>query len=296
MRKRIIYVLTALVLLNPRFMKAQQPSYLTYKYAAALFNPAYTGLQESKQASLVFGREMIGTKNDPMNYHLNYIQKLQNQFSIGFSASNSVFNVQNTLNVAVDAAYQLQLNREHQVYFGIKVGIENFNNRLSSLSISDKDPSFGGKDLNVTSPMLGAGLLVKGRRYFVGIGVPNLVTKNEYKDIDSAKKPITNKGIESHLTAGYSLDLNKKLQIIPMLYMGYFSKSSKKVIAEFSTTAYYNRQLEVTLGGSSLKKIFVAVGFQLNKWGKIAYAYDYFLSDFSSVSQGIHGFLLQAQF
>ena len=284
-----------ILLLGVKIFAQITPSYLVYKNAAAIFNPAYTGAVGENVLSFVFNKQNLGTDQDPITYHLNYTQQFKGKMSAGISFSNTKLNIQNTSTLAVDWAYHLKINEKNDLFFGVKLGAENFNNRLSELAIGS-DPVFDGNNINIWNTVLGFGMRLQNDRYFIGVSMPNVLADTEFQKIKGTSQQVRERRHALYLNGGYHFLSGKSFTITPQILMTYQSTLENPFILETVLVGDFNKKWELALGYGTQNKFFTSLGFRFASWGRLAYAYGHFISDFSSINQGTHGFMLQTFF
>ena len=166
-----------LVLLHPSVAKAQvDPLYAQYLNNPFLINPAYAGMNKYLNVMTGFRKQWTGFEGSPATVSLTgHTNLADDKMGIGLIISQD--KIGENKNTLVQAAYSYKINLDQGTLlsFGLQAGIMNYRSDNSELNPYDPtDPVFSGVQ-NTTKPTFGAGVLVKGDKYFVGLAVPRLL-------------------------------------------------------------------------------------------------------------------------
>ena len=175
-----IYLLIIISTLYCGQVKAQQdPLYAQYINNPMVINPAYTGINNLLNASLSYRSQWAGFNDAPTTTALSaHSSFFENKVGGGIllvrdqlgSTVNTQFNV--------TYAYKIEFT-EHTLSFGLQTGVLNLRDDNSELNPRDPDDEAFAGDQNISKFNFGAGLILKGDDFFLGLSVPRLVNNQE---------------------------------------------------------------------------------------------------------------------
>ncbi len=154
----------------------QDPLYSQYLNNPMVINPAYAGINNNLNASISYRNQWAGFDGHPTTINFNsHIALVNNKVGAGILlVQDKLGNVSNTEFQAA-FSYKLQLDKS-VLSFGMQAGFINFRNNFSQLNLTDPaDPAFTQNE-NLTKPNIGAGVILKSEKYFIGLSVPRLMS------------------------------------------------------------------------------------------------------------------------
>jgi type IX secretion system PorP/SprF family membrane protein len=157
-------------------MAQQDPIYSQYMLNPLVINPAYAGLNNNFNATGSYRIQWIGFDAQPSTFNLNGSTSLiDNKVGVGFSFSYDKLG--NTKNTEMNAsfAYKLDLGHDRILSFGMQAGLLNYRIDNSDLKIYDTDDEVFINNEQGTRLNLGAGAILKGNDFLIGISVPRIL-------------------------------------------------------------------------------------------------------------------------
>ncbi len=173
--KRVI-LLAAIYLHGIAAMAQQDPLYSQYILNPFVINPAYAGMTNNLNASVVYRKQWTGFEGSPTTINANgHISLFANKMGAGLMVVSDKIGVTSTNEIYGSYAYRIRVSSDKVLSFGLQAGIINYKTENSKLTIMDPlDPLFSGVT-NETKPSFGAGIILMSDKFFVGISVPRLV-------------------------------------------------------------------------------------------------------------------------
>ena len=171
--KTITLILLTLCTL-PAFSQ-QDPLYSQYMLNPLLINPAYTGLNNNLNVMVGYRTQWTGFEGQPQTITANaHSSFADNRAGAGILIMNDKIGNMQTTESNLTFAYKLQL-KEQMLSFGMQAGVQNFRADYSELNLyhTDDNAFMGGE--RGTRVNLGAGVILKSEKYFIGISVPRLL-------------------------------------------------------------------------------------------------------------------------
>lgn len=154
----------------------QDPIYAQYMLNPQLINPAYVGVPNNLNINASYRAQWLGIEGQPNTFNLNgNISLLGNKAGAGFTLSHD--QIGNTKNTEFNAAfaYKLDLGRDRTLSFGMQAGVLNYRIDNSALTIYDADDQAFTENENGTKLNLGAGLILTGQDFLLGLSVPRML-------------------------------------------------------------------------------------------------------------------------
>ena len=125
-------------------------------------------------ATIQYRTQWAGLEANPSTVNFNsHMSVRQNKVGVGLQVIQDKIG-ENT-NTEINTAYSYKIvGKDATFSFGLQAGLARYTNNLSALSIYDQgDPSF--VSFTETKFNFGAGALVKGDRFIIGLSVPRLI-------------------------------------------------------------------------------------------------------------------------
>lgn len=172
------------VLISLHAVAQQDPIYAQYILNPQVINPAYSGLTNNLNLNASYRMQWMGLEGQPNTFNLNgNISLLDNRAGAGFMLSHDkIGNTQNT-EFHGSFAYKLDLGHDRVLSFGMQAGVLNYQIDNSDLNIFDEGDEVFMNNERGTKLNLGAGLILKGQDFLLGLSVPRMLpTKFEAGD------------------------------------------------------------------------------------------------------------------
>jgi type IX secretion system PorP/SprF family membrane protein len=226
----------------------QQPNFLFFEQNMSLFNPAYTG-SEGSLAGLQYRSAWSGIEDAPRVASFIYHTKEKNKASWGISYLTDRVYIENQGVIAIDYSYKLKLQENTTLYLGIKAGT-NYNNididKLNRIT-SESNIALSGIT-NYMNPLIGVGALLKSKKTYIGISVPNILNSKRFKDNQGVQATATDKP-HLYMSGGTSIGLIKGLSLRPTLLYRMIADAPNQITAIAKLD--YNEKIEMGLGVSN---------------------------------------------
>lgn len=151
------------------------PLYAQYLNNPLVINPAYTGFNKEFNASVSFRKQWAGFDGSPTTTNFTaHTSLFDNKMGIGLIVVNDQVGENKNLLAMGTYSYKIELEN-FRVSFGLQAGIASYRSDNSELNIEDETDVYFLDDLNTTSPVFGAGLIVSNDNLFLGLSVPRML-------------------------------------------------------------------------------------------------------------------------
>jgi type IX secretion system PorP/SprF family membrane protein len=202
------------------------------------------------------------------------------------------------MQVAGSYALHMPVSRNYNLSFGVRLGLSN-NSFLADKAkvLNVIDPSLNYTDItysNFSSNQsskyimdLGTGLYLYSNKSFFGISADQL-TKN-YVQFGSGTANFDNR-YHFTATAGYKINLNQNLTVMPSLLLKFMSPAPVSV--DGSVQLEYKEWLWAGVSYRHKDALVGMVGLNISRKFKFGYSYDYSISRYTNYSSGGHEIVL----
>lgn len=294
-------ILCASVLMATTVTVAQQdPNRAFFRHSMNLVNPAFAGSNSSDSDSfndkvyeanseigIDFRSQWSGISGAPETQSVFFSTGMGKNVGLGVSVVNDRTFIEDQTAIAVDFSYRLKVDDDNDLYLGIKAGATSYNANLSGLMTFGfgSDPSLN--DINGGfNPAIGAGALLKGKRYFLSISTPNLITSDRLEDNDGTAR-LGESRPHYYLAGGYDIPLGASTLLRPAAIARLVEASPLSV--EINVMFSFNRRFEL----GPIYRLNEGIGgmmlFNAANWVDLGYAYENASNNPIAVqSQGTH--------
>jgi type IX secretion system PorP/SprF family membrane protein len=205
-------ILLTLVVVTAKLYAQQDPIYSQYMLNPLLINPAYTGINNNLNVMMGYRTQWTGYEGQPQTISANaHSSFLDNKVGAGIQLMRDQIGNINTTETNLSFAYKLQF-KETVLSFGMQGGVQNFKTDYSKLTIYDPtDNAFIGGDRG-TRVNLGAGVILKSEKYFIGFSVPRLLP-TKFSNSGGQQFELYNQ--HYYLNAAYVFYINERIRLKP---------------------------------------------------------------------------------
>lgn len=287
------------------WLAAQQvPQYSLYSLNLYAHNPAYAGLENTLVATGVYRQQWSGLLGAPATQHVNaHLPIYAISSGVGLRVENDVIGAHNTTQAVMSYSYQMDLNRNAFISFGLSAGWLQYSldgTKLRAPEGTYAEPNFSHNEsvlpigkVQAGAPLFEAGIFLQSKKLEAGLSAqPVFATKLKEKGSGAFRlQPIQHYVLYS----AYAISLGENLRLKPSILV---KSDLTETQLEVSAMA---RWRENTFAGVSMRGLgktwrdaaVLFVGFKLNEKTALAYAFDIPLSPLSTTNRGSHELLLR---
>lgn len=284
------YCMYLLIIVIGMSLKAQQnPNYTQYMYNTIAINPAYAGSSDSFSAVSVYRSQWVGFDGSPETINLSLDSPVTEKMGLGVNIIKDALGPSEELNIDGNFSYNIQLDRELKIAFGLKAGARLLNVDFTKGEFQNQgDPLLNSNVDNQILATLGAGIFLYKYNWYIGLSAPNFFNQKYYDNVNEA---LVSDKFHNYLTAGYVFSLNDKLKFKPAILIDYVNGAPLRT--NISANMLFSEKL--TLGASYQVDAAVSAlaGFQISNNIFIGYSFDYNTTQFSNYNDGTHEIILK---
>lgn len=246
----------------------QQNALFTQYIDAQLYsNPAYAGSNDVMSFAGIHRQQWAGFKGAPMTTGLMVHSPLHYEsIGVGLEVWNDRIGTLNRSTIAGNFAYRFRFKKGGKVSIGIK-GLVDLNSAdISGLSNGENDP----RAIAMTTsfqPNAGVGILYKSPKWFLGVGVPRVLTNRD----TTSNGGYTNE-MDAYLLAGVVVNLKNQWKLRPstQVRLGQFTSLSIDVTATF----IYKDAFYIGFNHRVFESVGVIAQYQISSRFKLGYSFD----------------------
>lgn len=276
---------TGLLTATVNTVAQQDPNRAFFRQSMNLVNPAFAGSTSSDADSfndktydsnaeigIDFRSQWAGVQGAPETQSVFFSTGLGRNVGLGVSVINDRTFIEDQTAIAVDFSYRLKLDDNNNLFFGVKAGATSYNANLSGLMTFGfgSDPSLN--DINGGfNPTVGAGVLLKGERYFISLSTPNFLTSERLEDNEGIAR-LNQSRSHYYLAASYDIPLGSSMVFRPAGIARYIEATPFSL--ELNALFSFNQRVE--LGPSyrldeGIGGLFI---FNAANWIDLGYAFE----------------------
>ncbi|SHG47437.1 PorP/SprF family type IX secretion system membrane protein [Winogradskyella jejuensis] len=284
-----LVVVLALALIPTDTYGQQDPQYTHYMYNTLSINPAYAGQRETLSIVGLHRSQWVGVEGAPQTQSLGIHSPLRNErLALGLNVVTDALGPARESFVDANFSYTFPINDNNtKLSFGVKAGWHNISTDWSKGQFQNPDVVFN-ENISQNALIIGAGLYLSNRNWYVGLSAPNFLTTDHYDDFQES---LATERMHFFLTGGYVFNLNDNVKLKPAFLVK--AVSGAPLIADISANALFDDTLTLGLAWRWDDSISALAGFQVTKGLYIGYGYDLTTSDLNNYNSGTHELILR---
>ena len=288
----------------------QDPMFTKYMFNSLIFNPGYAGSKDHLSLALLHRSQWQELEGAPVTQTLTAHTPLRNErVGVGLSLANDIIGPTRSTGANLAYSYRIPF-KKFKICFGLQAGFDSYRSDFSELVLDmSDDPSF----INASKvlPNVGAGLYIYSKHFYFGASSPRLIEHDLQQDVEMGI--FARQARHYYLTMGAAIPLKGDAIIFkPSILLknagldrrvfpgGQYVNYGAPDEFDFDFSLLFQETLWV---GASFRSAFSAPALSLNpkssydsadfwvsflfKNGlRIGAAYDYTVSDLSTVTNG----------
>ena len=273
MEKNISVLFLVMFFVSLKSYAQQVPHYTQYLYNMQIINPAFVGYRAELSMSVLARQQWVGVEGAPTTRTFSLNGRTRRGLGIGTTIVNDKIGLSETTNINLDASYTIVTSVNSRLSFGLKGGLNFFNNNLFDGITPDNEiyASTTGRFVNV-----GFGGLFYTRKFYIGLSVPQLLESPQFYIEDNLKQGSLATNPNIFLSSGVLFKLSEDILFRPSTMVRY--TANLPVSVDINTNFLYKDILETGVSyryKNSVSGLFTVI---LNKKYRIGYAYVHRLS------------------
>ncbi|HTH57751.1 MAG TPA: type IX secretion system membrane protein PorP/SprF [Cyclobacteriaceae bacterium] len=272
----------------------QRVQFTQYMFNGLVINPAYAGVDEKLNVTLISRDQWTGIDGAPKTQTLSAHTLLKKkQFGLGFTLVNDQVGVHREVDASVCYAYHVRVGEESYLSMGYQTGIKSLRSDYASLTTSNStDPYLFNLVTKQLFLDMAAGVYYRNPRLQVGFSIPEML-RQKFHVNDTLSVHLNTSNF--FLFTRYRLTVNQDIAFEPSFLIKYLNG----VPLSFDINANWVYRGAVTMGLSYRKNESADFLFkaQVSQQLQIGYAYDYPIKTGTAMNAGgSHELMLQYLF
>ena len=282
-------VVLVFILISVESFAQQDPQYTHYMYNTLSVNPAYAGQRETLSVVGLHRSQWVGIDGAPQTQSLGIHSPLRNErVGLGLNIVSDALGPATETFVDANFSYTIPLNaNDLKLSFGVKGGVHFLNTDWSKGIYRDPDVAFN-QNLNLTSPMIGAGLYMHTRKWYFGLAVPNFIETDHYDDFQES---VATERMHFYAIGGYVFNLSETTELKPAFLVK--GVSGAPIIADISANLWIQKTLTLGLAWRWDDSVSALAGFQVTPGMFVGYGYDMTTTGLNNFNSGSHEITLR---
>lgn len=275
----------------------EYPWSLQYVTNMNTINPAYVGIWDQAGLMVTTRTSLVGFAKSPLSQEFSYHTPIKNQKSgWGLNIRNMNIGREKQLFLTADYSYQVRVDMNHYLRFGMRGGVVNFDNNMTDYQLyPDRIP-----DMEFTNDVrlffmsiVGLGAVFYNEDYFISLSIPQII--NNSFNADRNVYSSTREFQTAYLSGGYVFKMVKNVRFRPnLLIIGTVGKS---IYYDASAIVYLPSDLQFGLSVRSNGELCFFGQYILTNGMRIGYAADYALvQDIRKYQLGTYEFVVGYDF
>ncbi|WP_255462762.1 type IX secretion system membrane protein PorP/SprF [Galbibacter sp. BG1] len=265
----------------------QQPQFTQYMYNTLTLNSGYAGANRL-EVGLIHRSQWVGIDGAPSTQSLTVGGKVGNRIGVGLTAINDNIGPSNQLDINGVFSYNIQLNYNTYLSFGMNAGIDILNVDWSEGRYADTQDPILANNINNVRPIIGAGAYLYSDRWYAGISTPNFIKTETYDDDEEL---VIDETTQFYLMAGYVFPISPGFMLKPTTLVKY--TEGAPVTVDVSLNALLQEKFTVGMAYRFNDAVSFLLGFQITDNFYAGYAYDYATTELTKYNDGSHEIILR---
>jgi type IX secretion system PorP/SprF family membrane protein len=286
--KKIFTIITMLTVFGA--VAQQDPQYTQYMYNTLSVNSAYAGSLGHLAITGLYRTQWVGLEGAPSTQSFTLDTPVGKRVGLGLSVVSEEIGPSEEQYIDANFSYTIQSGETHKLSFGIKGGGRVINIDWTKGSYKDPDVQFRDNITNKFLPVVGAALYWHGERDYIGLSVPNFMTRERY-NYDDIAEDLIDERIHAYLIGGIVFDLSAHTKFKPAVLVKYVAGAP--LIADFSANFMFNSALTLGVSYRTSDSVSGLASIQITPQILVGYAYDYTTTELQNYNSGTHEIMLR---
>lgn len=289
LKLKIVFVLF-LAVFTLQSNAQQDPQYTNYMFNTLSVNSAYAGSRGHLSVTALHRTQWVGIEGAPQTQSLTVESPIGNNLGLGVAIIHDKLGPSREMYLDGNLSYTIRLNNKSRLSFGLKAGARLLNVDLFDGFQTNADVSSIN---NRFLPTVGAGMYWRNEKTYIGISVPNFLTK-EHFDRDSFNSntfEVSAERLHYFLIAGKVFDLSDSVKFKPA-FLGKFVVGAPAIVDLSANFMLYDK-FRIGAAYRWDDSFSGLIGLQLTPKLLLGYAYDLTTTRLGDFNSGTHEIMLR---
>ena len=230
-------------------------------------------------------------KGAPETQSLIFGTPVGKNLGVGVSLISDKTFIEKQTSIALDLSYQIKLDENHDLFFGLKAGFNSYNANTDGLVTYgiQEDPSLMNLNGRL-NPNFGVGVHLRHDKYFLSLSVPKILTRDRLEEEDGAATLGSDKK-HLYFAGGIDLPLGQNVTLKPSTLVRYVERSPLSV--DLTTFLAFNDFFDLGAAYRVNESISGMAIFKVSRGMMIGYVYESPLENsINNIDNGTHEIML----
>lgn len=268
-----------------------------YMLHQPFINPASMASYQGLNGALVHRSQWVGFDGAPITQGISVNSPLgKGNNAVGLTIVHDQIGVNRDISISGKYAYKFQVATNQYFSLGLDASLRMLQSNLADATVNDPgDEVFSANTPTFMAPNFSFGMYYFKDRFYIGAALPNiLANKIEYNTAYSLTNSFDANQLHYYLHSGYKFILNNSVDLNTSVLLK--AVSGAPLQADVNFQFEFNKKFGIGASYRTSKEIIGLVSFSVIKPLKIAYAYDYNMSEIAKFSSGSHEIMLLFDF
>lgn len=288
---KIILVTFLLMLFNSGNSFGQQiPLKSLYLQNRLSYNPAEAGTRSYIPVYLSARKQWVGVKNAPQAQDVSVHAPIGPKIGLGLQLYNEATGVTDRTGGSLGLSYRVQTSKKGNLAFGLSAIFTQFSfDQDKIVTQNPNDMALVNANLSYFIPDASFGLNYFGDNFRLGLSAVNLMQTK--KDLSAI---MVNNTLDRvvYLDGSMKMQLSNNIDLIPSVFTRYMFQAP--IVFEGNLRFMFDDLIWIGAGYRSQDAVIIEAGLEIKNF-IVGYAYDYTISDISTISSGTHEVIIGYQ-
>jgi type IX secretion system PorP/SprF family membrane protein len=269
----------------------QRPMQSLYMFDPLLINPAYAGNHVQLSGTAIYRNQWVNFPGAPRTFTTTVHSGFRkSRVGVGLIAGRDMIGIHGESSLYLAYSYKIPVAKYSKTVFsfGLQGGFNDLKSDFGKLRPKDIDPEFEGVVNRNFSWNFGAGLYLRGEKFYAGLSIPYGLNNKivNYEDIES----VAQQKRYFYLTGGYTFEVSPTVTLLPSTLLRFQEEAPLGV--DLNLVAVFQKVVGL---GVSYRLVDAIVGMfelQINENFHVGYAYDFTTSAIADYSNGTHEIMI----
>ena len=254
-------------------------------------NPAFAGSREGLTVFGSFRKKWASIEGAPTSFLLTGHTPMRHEKLTG---GLTVFGqgIHESTNAGIlMIGYRTKIGDNAHLGLALQPGVSFRSTDWTKVKTTEEDDVIFNEKKSATSPLMGFGISVYGKKFFAGASINSLFVSDDFEYSSAKFAPADATMI---FTGGYLFAVNERIAIQPSVLVDY--NKADGMAADIMASGIFDERLWISLAYRTIKDMTLGLAFNVKPQFRIAYSYTMNSGDISGYSSGHHELSLQYDF
>lgn len=260
-------------------------------------NPASMASYQGLNGAIVHRSQWVGFDGAPVTQGISVNSPIKDgNNSVGLTIVHDQIGLNRDISISGKYAYKFQVATNQYFSLGLDASIRMLQSNLADATVNDPgDEVFSSNTPTFMAPNFSFGAYYFKNRFYIGAAVPNLLAnKIGYTSAYSLTTAFDASELHYYVHSGYKFIVNSNIDLNTSVLLK--AVSGAPLQGDINFQFEFNKKFGIGVSYRTSKEIIGLVSFSVIKPLKIAYAYDYNMSETAQFSTGSHEIMLLFDF